>query len=229
MNTPKPNPFPIDYFAHRGSIDDENTLLAFERALKLGAPGIELDVHYYKERLKVTHYRSLVAKKRTPYFEDVLEHIYDKCTTLRRTKPIINIDLKSKHAGTLVLSHLNKYNISKFIITSFMVMTGDDRIRYGELKTVRELNRNVPIGIIGYANRISFYRNFIKELNPCALITKWHKDRYTKKFVNSVHKQGLYSIPWNITDEESCLDAMAKGADGVIKDIYQDKKDVSDK
>jgi len=107
-----------------------------------------------------------------------------------------------------------------FLITSFMVLTQNSRLRYQELKTVRELNKDVAIGIIGYANVLSRYTKFIKELNACALITKWHSDKYTKKFVKTVHRHGLLSIPWNIASDESCKDAMSKGADGVIKDVH---------
>ena len=42
-------------FAHRGASNDypENTLLAFENAIKIGATGIELDVHKTKDNILV--------------------------------------------------------------------------------------------------------------------------------------------------------------------------------
>lgn len=220
MNIPKPRTIPL-YFAHRGIISEENTISAFGKALEMGAPGIELDVHFYYDRLKVTHYKTLVARESTPYLNDVLDFIYDKCKKLKRDKPILNIDLKSRGSGKLVLQHMKgKWKPEDFLITSFMVLTQNSRLRYQELKTVRELNKDVAIGIIGYANVLSRYTKFIKELNACALITKWHSDKYTKEFVETVHKHKLYSVPWNITGDEEMNDAMGKGADGVIRDVH---------
>ena len=220
MSIPKPKFIP-EYFAHRGVISEENTISAFGRAIEMGAPGIEMDVHFYYDRLKVTHYKTLVAKKRTPYLNDVLDFIHDKCKELKRDKPILNIDLKNRGSGKLILQHINgNWKVEDFLITSFMVLTGNDRTRYRELKTVRELNKEVPIGIIAYANDLNRYIKFARELNACAIITKWHKDKYTKEFVETVHKHKLYSVPWNITGDEEMNDAMGKGADGVIRDVH---------
>ena len=214
MNIPK-------YFAHRGVISKENTLEGFGRALELGAPGIEMDVHFYYDRLKVTHYKTLVAKKSTPYLNDVLNYIYDRCKELKREKPVINIDLKSRGCSGLVLQHMKgKWKIEDFIITSFMVLSRDDRTRYRELKAVRDINKDVAIGIIAYANDLSRYIKFVRELNACAVITKWHSEKYTKEFVETVHRHNLYSVPWNVKDDEEMEDAMGKGADGVIRDVY---------
>ncbi|MBE8167599.1 MAG: glycerophosphodiester phosphodiesterase, partial [Shewanella sp.] len=48
-------------YAHRGASGDypENTLLAFEKALELGAIAIELDVHNVEGTLVVFHDRRL--------------------------------------------------------------------------------------------------------------------------------------------------------------------------
>jgi len=207
------------YFAHRGIISQENTISGFERALELGAPGIELDVHFYHDRLKVTHYKSLLGRKSVPYFEEVLDAILEKCKELKRKKPILNIDLKGRGTGKIAVKQIKgKWDIDEVILTSFMVLTGDSRVRYQELVNTRDYSKDVPIGIIGYANDIKRYLHFIRELKACALITKY-SNTYTKEFVDTVHKHNLYAIPWNVNDK-NYEEVVKTGVDGVIKDVH---------
>lgn len=225
---PTPHPWPIPYFAHRGGTtnpDKENTLAAFERALEMGSPGIELDVHCIKGQLKVTHYKRDAIRKGVPILEDVLDFIEKKCMALKRERPIINIDLKGKGTGERVASIIHKldtkkkWNYNNFIITAFTKLNKEGkRDRLNELRKIRKINKKIPIGIIGIRNKLDPHLKYINELKACSLHTKWKKGKFTSGFVNDTHNQGLTVYPWNVNSHEQITDAIAKGADGVITD-----------
>ena len=225
---PTPHPWPIPYFAHRGGTtnpNEENTLSAFEKALETGSPGIELDVHCIKGQLKVTHYKRDAIRKGVPILEDVLNFIEKKCMTLKRERPIMNIDLKGKGTGKRVAAIIKKYVTKKkwkytdFIVTAFKRKNIKGvRDRFLELKRLRNKNGKIAIGIIGARNTLKPYLRFINEVNACSLHTKWKKGKFTSGFVNDTHNQGLTVYPWNVNSHEQITDAFAKGADGVITD-----------
>lgn len=233
---PTPHPWPIPYFAHRGGTtnpDKENTLAAFEKALEMGSPGIELDVHFVKGQLKVTHYKKIALRKGTPVLEEVLDFITKKCKELKRKKPIINIDLKSKGTGERVASIIHKLDTKKkwknnnFIITAFTKLNKEGkRDRLNELRKIRKINNKIPIGIIVKRNKLKHHLQYIYELNACSLHTKWKKDKFTAEFVNDTHSYGITVYPWNVNTFAQIEDAFAKGADGVITDYIETVKKV---
>ena len=236
LKAPTPKPWPIPYFAHRGGTtnpEEENTLTAFEKALDIGSPGIELDVHFHKGKLKVTHYKRIAIRKRTPVLEEVLDFITKKCEELKRKKPIINIDLKSKGCGEQVASIIEKYVTNKkwkytdFIVTAFTRKNIKGvRDRFLELKKLRNENKIIAIGIIGSRNTLKHYLRFIKEVNACSLNTKWKKNKFTAEFVNNAHNYGITIYPWNINTIEQMKDVFSKGVDGVITDYISVAKKV---
>ena len=109
-------------FAHRGAHENvaENTIEAFERALILGADGIELDIHYAKdgqimvyhdfELSRLTNAKGLISdydshtlmqlplwgNTRIPTLKNVLELI-KHFQTIRSTPILLNVELKAGH------------------------------------------------------------------------------------------------------------------------------------
>ena len=241
LKAPTPKPWPIPYFAHRGGTtnpDEENTLAAFERALELDSPGIELDVHFYEGKLKVTHDKQIAIQKDISTLEDVLDFIYKKCTELKRKKPIINIDLKSKGTGECVASIIQKLDAKKkwkrtdFIVTAFTRVNKEgERDILNELRKIRKVSDTIPIGIIVKRSNLKHHLQCIYELNACSLNIKWKKRQFKAEFVNNAHSYGITVFPWNVNTFAQIEDAFSKGADGVITDcigvakkVYSTKK-----
>src|SRR5260221_182635 len=119
--------------AHRGAsgYEPENTLAAFERAIAMGAPMIELDVHLSKsDEVVVIHdYHTSdmqeVSKlttqelkqydvgkgERIPLLSEVLDLVHEKA--------ILNIELKAHGTAKPVAELLKKWNPEKFVVSSF--------------------------------------------------------------------------------------------------------------
>ena len=66
--------------AHRGNTNSfrENTLEAFLSAFKMGADGIELDIHLFNGEIVVVHDFLFNQNNKYPKLKDVLREIYSK-------------------------------------------------------------------------------------------------------------------------------------------------------
>jgi len=129
--------------AHRGAsgLEPENTMLAFEKAVALGADGIELDVFLTADnKVVVTHDRKTTRitgkksdvckstfkdlrkldfgkKEKIPLLSEVLDAFADKLA-------VINVEIKSmgvRNNGIEqhVTDVLRNYNLDKFVVSSF--------------------------------------------------------------------------------------------------------------
>jgi len=225
---PTPRPWPIPFFAHRGGTTDrneENTLAAFEKALSENSPGIEIDVHFVKGAVKVSHYKKRAAGKKVPTLEHTLDFIHQICAQKKIPRPIMNIDLKSFGVGNAVADIitknivLKKWNCSDFIITAFTRKNIKGvREKFLELKKIRRKMPAIPCGIIGTRNSTKPYRKFAEEVNACSLNTKWEKGGVYNKYISDAHALGLAVYLWNVNTAEQMEDVVKKGVDGIITD-----------
>ena len=149
-------------FAHRGAsgYEPENTLLAIQHAITLGANWIEIDVHRSEDQLIVIHderlerttngigsisehpleyLRSLDAGKgeRIPLLREVLD--------LLNRRAGINIELKGTDTARLAAALLEEYvgshgwSDDDFIVSSF---------DYAQLSLIRKLRPGTKIGVL---------------------------------------------------------------------------------
>lgn len=100
----------MQILAHRGywkTIEEKNTLIAFERAFKCGY-GIETDVRDYNGKLVVSHN---VADEKCPLFEDVLR-IYKEIGS----EGYLAINIKADGLQDMLIELLSKYKIEKYFV-----------------------------------------------------------------------------------------------------------------
>jgi len=220
-------------FGHQGApgYAPENTLLSFEEAIQRGTDWIELDVHRVNVELFVIHdYRldrttnghGIIYKQALEYIRSLdagqgekipfLHEVFDKVD--RRVG--INIELKSDGTAQPVMALVDNYiqkhgwSIDDFIISSF---------NHFELKTVREINPNIKIGILLYGVPLDFDA-IMQLIRPNSINISI--DFISQDIVNIIHKKGLrvfvYTV--NFTDEIQWM--IDLNVDGVFTD-YPDR------
>ena len=214
-------------FAHRGASghEPENTLLAIEKALSMGAPWIEIDVFrvegelvvIHDERLEYTtsgrgyvtektlaHLRTLDAGKgqRIPLLREVFD--------LVERRAGINVELKG--AGTaapavkLVRDYImhRRWQYEQVILSSF-----DHR----ELSRVKPLDPEIRTGalILGVPRH---YARFAEELEAFSVHAGL---AFTSRaFVEDAHRRGLKFFVYTVNFPDDLARVRAMGADGVF-------------
>ena len=209
---------------HRGArtLEPENTLRSFGKALELGVDAIEFDVRKTKdEQLVVIHDadvkrttngKGLVADltlkeikalstekgEKIPTLEETLDFIDNKARTL--------VELKEQGTEEKVLQALRSRKLEKnAVIISFL----EDA-----LEKTRQLDKNIEMGLI-YAKHPHPEKTAL-ELKGNYLVALY---RFTHKAnVEKAHKNGLKIIVWTINTKEEAEEYMKKGVDGIATD-----------
>jgi glycerophosphoryl diester phosphodiesterase len=147
-------------YAHRGaSIEQpENTLAAFRRAIEIGAPGIELDVHLSADGVPVVIHDETVDRTTngTGKVSDLtvaeLQRLDagngERIPTFRETLDVIaghsklDIEVKASDAAAAVLAEIANYPQLEWLISSF---------RWESLEFVREQDPSAELWVLAYA------------------------------------------------------------------------------
>jgi len=216
-------------FAHRGanSFAPENSLQAFEEALKMGCDGVEMDLRYtgsgdvivFHDRnlWRMTGYRGSVIQmgldniKQFPLNQDrrfpipTLPEVLD----LIRDKLIINLELKRERFKSngfeiRTVQILNEFNLrDNIIISSFNPLV---------LKKIEGITKNkFHMGFI--------YRNRSHKVMTLGTSIKSLHIEYTtltKRYLLSKQKRGYKVYPWTVDKEGDMRDLISMGVDGII-------------
>ncbi|WP_264566450.1 glycerophosphodiester phosphodiesterase [Flavobacterium sp. N3904] len=216
---------------HRGAkgYEPENTLISFEKAIEMGADGIELDVYLSLDgHLVVIHDETInrttngkgIVNQMTlqelktsrienkfeiPTLKEVLDLVNHRC--------FINIELKNHDTAEKVVQLIEHYisdknwNYTHFIVSSF---------DWNALQQVRFLNDAVPIGVLTENDldlAISFAR-FIKAeaVHPdFKLLTPENTDR--------IQERGIKVFPWTVNEKEDIQKMKWLKVNGIITDF----------
>lgn len=216
---------------HRGAkgYEPENTLISFEKAIEMGADGIELDVHLsidghliviHDETIdRTTNGKGIVNqltlqelksfrindKHEIPTLEEVLDLVNQRC--------FVNIELKNHETAEKVAELIENYisdkkwNHAHFIVSSF---------DWNALQQVRFLNENIRIGVLTETDidlAISFAR-FLK-------VETLHPDfqLLTNDYVSKIQEKGILVFPWTVNEKDSIQRLKSFKVDGIITDF----------
>lgn len=229
--------------AHRGasSLAPENTIAAFDKALEIGADGIELDVQLSKDGVPVImHDESL--NRTTDGDGNITDFTLDELKVLdagswfaplfsRAKIPtldevlsryhgknlLINIELKNAlvpYPGLeeKVLSCVTSYNLEeKVIISSF---------NHESLLRCRELNHLVRTGML-YLEELKEPWNKVKELGCYSA----HPLFFYLQFPDVIEgyvKNNIPLYPWTVNDPEMMDSLVKAGIEAIITDYPQE-------
>lgn len=226
-------------FAHRGYSGKypENTMLAFEGALKLSVNGIELDVHKTKDgKLAAIHDESIDRtflgnglvkdydlrdlKKLENRDEKFRENIDSIIGTLEevillvsfKDDFVLNIELKTDviHYNGIeedVLEMLDSYDMIENTIIS--------SFNHESLKVCKKINKNIKTAVL-YSEPIEDIVNYAKELGVYAI----HPDYklVDKSLIKKCHENNILVNAYTVNEKEDIERLIEEGIDGIITD-----------
>lgn len=228
----------IEIYAHRGAscCAPENTLPAFELAAKLGADGIELDVHLTRDgRLAVIHdetvdrttdgkgwvrdftlaeLQKLCADHGMPGFKDAhVPSLEEVLELVRPTRMKVNIELKT--------SILWYEGIEEKTVELVRKMGMEDRVIYSSFNhySVEEVRRLAPQAQTAY-----LYSDIICGVEKYAAahgVDGLHPDLWNVKMRDLLHtylNSGLPVRVWTVNEEADMRWLMGEGAHVITND-----------
>jgi len=216
---------------HRGAkgYEPENTLVSFEKAIEMGADGIELDVHLsldghliviHDETIdRTTNGKGVVnqmtlqelksfrinEKYEIPTLVEILDLVDQRC--------FINIELKNQDTAEKVVQLIESYisnknwNNNHFIVSSF---------DWNALQQVRFLNEAIRIGVLTETN-LDLAISFARFLKAEAL----HPDfqLLTNEYAAKIQEKGIQVFPWTVNEMEDIHRMKSFKVDGIITDF----------
>ncbi len=213
-------------FAHRGASEytPENTLLAFNLGIYMGANGIETDVQLTKDGIPVLFHDDTIVRMtgeegsisdytfeelqnfnvtKNEYFdkivklEDFIKHFYFRDITFA-------IELKQRGTAKPTIDILRKYNIcQKVTVTSFNFDELCDVRQYAPEFKAGYLTNNITDELLAKMRDLG-----IDEICPEAHLTN-------KEVVNKWHKMGFNVRAWGVYNEDLMKQAYEAGCDGM--------------
>jgi glycerophosphoryl diester phosphodiesterase len=217
-------------FAHRGARAHapENTLEAFELALRLGASGLESDVWMTADGVAVLDHDGVVKKgvrkRAISEFEraELPAHIPSLFELLERcgTGYSLSLDLKDPESATAIVEVISRFDVS-MLEQTWLCEPGLSRVI-----ELRELFGDTPIRLLqttrlerikGTPERRAEYlaRHRIDGINL-------HRTDWTGGLVALFHRFGLHAFGWDMQQEHELRDGLRMGLDAV----YSDRVDV---
>lgn len=221
---------PFTVIAHRGARGHapENTLAAFDKALELRAPWIELDVQLHREQLWVFHDLRLerctdgkgwltdhepAALRRLdagggqpiPFLGEVLDRIDRRAG--------VNVELKSAGGTAAAVAatlreHLGRgWRPEQFLVSSFHLP---------ELRDFKRRLPEVPLGVL--------LAGVPLDLAACgselgASVMSLGLDFVDPALVDDAHRRGMRVYVWTVNESDDVARLKARGVDGVFTDF----------
>ncbi|MFX0076364.1 MAG: glycerophosphodiester phosphodiesterase [Candidatus Hermodarchaeota archaeon] len=229
------------YIGHRGTrIDyDENTLEAFEIALKSGANYIEFDVRKTKDNKLVVFHDSKVDRitsesgfitnfsyqeiakirfKLTDSHIPTIDEVLDKFKS--RIKFII--ELKSNYIGEAVLKAIDLHQLADDCIFSGRNLR--------ELKLIKKRNPRVCVCYNITKGKGLNLKEFLKQARESSLhfkpdLINLHSKMISKDFIDICHKNQILTLCWDFLEYNKPFEVIKglidDGIDGVLFDNYR--------
>jgi glycerophosphoryl diester phosphodiesterase len=216
-------------FAHRGASghEPENTLLSIEKAISLGAPWIEIDVHAVENELVVIHderlerttngagyvtnqtlsyLRSLDAGKgqHIPFLREVFDLVSKRAG--------INIELKGPNTAEPVIAFIDEYIQYRHWTYDRVIVSSFD---HDQLKNVKQRQPNIKIGAL-IAKIPQNNAQFAAEIGAYSVHVKMKS--INKLFVDDAHRKKLKVFVFTVNASADIKRMAEMGVDGIFTD-----------
>jgi glycerophosphoryl diester phosphodiesterase len=217
--------------AHRGAkgCQPENTLIAFQTAINMGADAIELDVHLSLDNhLIVIHDNTIDRRSNGSGFVNQMtlsqiksvsiNSIYeiptlDEVFDLANRSLMINIEIKEYKAVQRIVSLIEEYVFEKnWQYKDFLVSSFD----WQALQQVVFLNENIPIGVLT-ENDIDTAFSFAKFINAKAIHP--HFKLLNPENVAKIQSKNILVLPWTVNNPKDILYLKSLKVNGIITDF----------
>lgn len=238
-------------FAHRGysQIYPENTMIAFKKAIEVGADGIETDVHLTKDgEIVITHdetlervsngtgmvkdytYEELLkfdfgVKKSDQFKGERAPKLIDLIKLIKDTDLLLNIEIK---VGFPLYPGIEEKVLDMIIEEGILDRVIISSFNHYSLALLRNLNRDVKIAPL-YASALYKPYDYAKSLGA-NIIHPNHKV-INKDVVKECHENGVKVNMYTVNNLDLAKKLKAMGADGIMTDnpelMINNLKDVS--
>lgn len=216
---------------HRGAkgYEPENTLISFEKAIEMGADGIELDVHLsldghliviHDETIdRTTNGKGVVnqltlaelksfrinEKFEIPTLEEVLDLVDQRC--------FVNIELKNQDTAEKVVQLIEHYISDKKWKNSDFIVSSFD---WNALQQVRFLNDAIRIGVLTETD-LDLAISFARFMKAEAL----HPDfqLLANVYAAKIQEKGILVFPWTVNEIDDIQKMKSFKVDGIITDF----------
>lgn len=222
-------------YAHRGAsaYAPENTMVAFKKALEMGADGIELDLQETKDKKIVIFHDEIIDKKsngkgriKDYTFEELYnldfgswfsneykgEHIVlfeDFAKEFLKKDLVFAIELKDIGYEQEVLNIIKEYsNINNIYITSF---------KYEVLNNIRKIDKNIKISWLIKEKINKENINKLLKINANQICPKATK--VTSKNIALANASGIGVRLWGVKDEEIMGKVYTLNTEGMTVDF----------
>jgi glycerophosphoryl diester phosphodiesterase len=230
-------------FAHRGASGycPENTMIAFKKAIQLGATGIETDVQMTKDgHLVLIHDESLkrttTSKKgmvkdftlselkqldagrwfHSRFRGEAVPTLEELIDLVSGTSIILNLELKNgivpyPTMEERVIQYVKLYGMTNRVVIS--------SFNHNSLIRCKEISEDVSTGLL-YSGPIAGIGEYAKNLGVNSLHPK--KSLVTESLIEHAHAHGLRVFPWTVNRISEMKKLIRLRSDGLITD-YPDR------
>jgi glycerophosphoryl diester phosphodiesterase len=229
-------------YAHRGASGyfPENTMLAFEKAIELGADGIETDVQMTKDGELVLIHDELVNRTTNGIglvkdyrYEDLskldagtgfnerfrgekIPTLEELLTFAKEKNILLNIELKTGivlYPGIeeKLIALIYQYELQdKVILSSF---------NHYSMVHCKEIAKEIKTGLL-YMAGLYEPQVYCKFTGADAIHPYFYS--INKEIIDKVKKEGILVNPWTVNDEPTMINLIKAGVDGMMTN-YPDK------
>jgi glycerophosphoryl diester phosphodiesterase len=208
-------PSKILLLGHRGArlYAPENTIAAFDLALKHGADGFEFDVRCTRDRRTILCHdpklNDLVLRRHTfrqiqescnsretpPCLEDVLD---------RYSGIFLNIEVKVRGVEPIIVRAVRRTRPKHYFISSFLP---------GVVRRLHDLDSSLLLGALAQTRwQLRRWR-----MLPVTYVVP-HYRLLTRRLVEKIHAEGKKVVAWTVNDPRQMLRFASLGVDAIISD-----------
>ena len=217
-------------FAHRGgsALAPENTIDAFDNGLRLGADGLELDVHLSRDGVIVVHHDRTLDRTTTLSGPVAARSALELNSA--RVPSLVDVLARYRDVRLIVELKLNQPELAVAVVDAVRRADAVDRVCLGAfgrrvLQTVRRLEPAVATSAAREEVRWALYRSWVHW--P---VTRVGYDGYqvpewsgrtrvvSPPFIEAAHAAGLAVQVWTVDREDDARRLLAWGVDALITD-----------
>lgn len=229
-------------YGHRGASGylPENTMVAFEKAVEMGANGIETDVQMTKDGVLVlihdeyvnrtTHdvglvkdftYKELKKLNASNYMKNYCNRTeiptVDELIAFAKEKDItVNFEIKS---GVILYPQIEEKLINLIYKEEFEKQVILSNFNHYSIVKCKEISKEIKACIL-YMEALYMPEEYCRKVGADGLHPYYYA--VNKDILESAHKEGLMVNPFTVNDENTMKMLLSIGVDGIITN-YPDK------
>lgn len=223
-------------WAHRGAsaYAPENTLAAFALAIEQKADGIELDVHFTKDRqvvvthddnvIRVTGYNGYVrdltlfqlrkldfSNKMAAYAGEKIPTLEEVLLLMKDSGLSVNIELKTNHDLPNGLEEACQALVEKTGMEEKVIYSS---FNHASLRRAGEIAPQMPLGLL-YSNKMCLDWEYAKLVGATAIHPQY-KSLKEPGYIEACHGAGIRCHAWTVDDPADIKALVDMGVDAII-------------